>query len=111
MAPVYEPITPEFEKYLLNRAELLVDNDMAYIESLVAMRKSSGLSTKEVAERVSVSEETIIDFEGYHSDPRLSLLRRYAHAVNAIVEHSVIKDQDDPNYSSAVKEPHDKEQV
>lgn len=104
-------ITPELEDYLLNRAGILVDNDVAYIENLVAIRKASGLSTLEVANRVSVSEETIIDFESYHSDPKLSLLRRYAHAVNAIVKHSVILDPDDPNYSSAIKESHDEEQV
>lgn len=92
-----ETSNPEFPQYLLNRAEILVDNDTAYIESLVALRKASGLSTLEVANRVSVSEDTIIDFESYHSDPKLSLLRRYAHAVNAIVNHSVIRDPDDPS--------------
>lgn len=98
-------LNPEFPQYLLKRAEILVDNDTSYIESLVAIRKASGLSTAEVAYRVSVAEETIIDFESYHSDPKLSLLRRYAHAVNAIVEHSVIRDPEDPSR----KEPHDQE--
>jgi DNA-binding XRE family transcriptional regulator len=86
--------SPEFEDYLLNRAETLVDNDTSYVESLVAIRRTSGLSTLEVANRLSVAEETIIDFESYHSDPKLSLLRRYAHAVGAIVSHSVVKDSE-----------------
>jgi DNA-binding XRE family transcriptional regulator len=97
--------SPKFVDYLRNRAEILVDNDTAYVESLVALRKASGLSTMEVAQRISVAEETILEFESYHSDPKLSLLRRYAHAVNAIVKHSVIKDPDDP----CRKERHDQE--
>jgi DNA-binding XRE family transcriptional regulator len=107
MEPQETVPTPAFDDYLLNRAEILVDNDTSYIESLVALRKANGLSTFEVANRVSVSEETIIDLESYHSDPKLSLLRRYAHAVNAIVKHSVIMDPDDPNYSSTGKESSD----
>jgi ribosome-binding protein aMBF1 (putative translation factor) len=102
-------LSPEFTDYLLKRAEILVDNDTSYVESLVALRKANGLSTLEVANRTNVLEEIIIDFESYHSDPKLSLLRRYAHAVNAIVKHSVIMDPDGPNYSSVVKESNDKE--
>jgi DNA-binding XRE family transcriptional regulator len=102
-------VSPELEDYLLNRAEILVDNDTAYIESLVAIRKSSGLSTTEVANRIGVTEETILDFESYHSDPKLSLLRRYAHAVDVIVKHSVISDLAYPSYSSVLKESNDKE--
>lgn len=104
MEPQNAVTNPELDDYLTNRAEILVDNDTAYIERLVAIRKASGLSALEVANRVSVAEETIIDFESYHSDPKLSLLRRYAHAVNAIVNHSVILDPNDPNYSAGVKE-------
>ena len=97
-------LTPELAEHLENRAEILVDNDTSYIENLIAIRKANGLSTREVANRISVSEETILDFESYHSDPKLSLLRRYAHAVAAIVNHSVIQD---PNNLSRGKEAND----
>lgn len=102
-------LSPEFTEHLQNRAEILVENDTSYVENLIAIRKVSGLSTLEVANRISVSEETILDFESYHSDPKLSLLRRYAHAVNAIVKHNVIVDPNGPSVSSAGKEPDDNE--
>lgn len=97
-------LTPELVEHLENRAEILIDNDTDYIENLIAIRKANGLSTREIANRISVSEETILDFESYHSDPKLSLLRRYAHAVGAIVNHSVIQD---PNDLSRGKEAND----
>lgn len=88
-------LAPELAEHLETRAEILIDNDTDYIENLIAIRKANGLSTREVADRISVSEETILDFESYHSDPKLSLLRRYAQAVGAIVNHSVIQDPND----------------
>lgn len=72
------------------RAKRLAKNDSKYIRDLIEARRSAGLSQEDVAERMGVSQQSISKFERYENDPRLSTLRRYAHAVEAEVEHIVI---------------------
>ncbi|MBD8101305.1 helix-turn-helix domain-containing protein [Plantibacter sp. CFBP 8775] len=71
------------------RSRLLAKNDFKYLRDLVSARRAAGLSQEDVAERMGVSQQAISKIERYDSDPKLSTLRRYAHAVEAVVEHQV----------------------
>lgn len=74
------------------RAITLTENDADLIRDLIALREEQGLSQQVVAERLGVTQATISAFERYDNDPKLSTIRRYAHAVGAFVDHSVSKD-------------------
>lgn len=69
-------------------ATTLADNDAAMLENLIWLRECR-ITQMELAKRLSVSLQTIIDFEKYDSDPSLSQIRRYAHAIGATVRHTV----------------------
>lgn len=74
------------------RAEALVESDVALLKSLIMLREKHNLSQAEVAIRMGVTQPTVSSFERYDSNPRLSTIRRYALAVDALVEHSVVDD-------------------
>lgn len=63
------------------RADLLDLN--ATMDSLVALRKSSGRSQADVAREMGVKQPTVSQFETESSDPKLSTIQRYARAVGA----------------------------
>ena len=71
------------------RARALVKADRALLRSLVALRKEQGLKQKDIAERLGISQASVASFERYDNDPKLSTVRRYAHAVGALVAHAV----------------------
>lgn len=74
------------------RAKLLATNDYKLLADLVQVRRDSGLTQHDVAERLGISQQAVSKLENYSSDPRLSTLRRYAHAVGALVAHVVEAD-------------------
>lgn len=74
---------------LEERADQLVADDESYLTALVSIRRSRGPSVELVAERMSVSPETVRELERYDANPTLSVLRRYALAVGAQVTHRV----------------------
>lgn len=74
------------------RAEFLVTSDRELLHRLVEVRRERGLSQGQVGELMGVSQPTVAAFEAHDSNPRLSTIRRYAHAVQALVEHSVTSD-------------------
>jgi len=74
------------------RADACVEADDSLRSSLVALRKSRGLTIAEVSDRTGLSEKTIRAFERYDADPRLSTLRRYAVAVDASYRHEIIEE-------------------
>lgn len=71
------------------RAKVLAREHRELKARLVRVRRKAGLSQEDVAERMSVSQQTVSKFERYDSDPKLSTLRRYANAVGALIEHQV----------------------
>lgn len=79
-----DPTSPE-----VLRADLLTENDRRLLDDLVRVRKERGLSQSDVAEKLGVKQPTVADFEAYDSNPTLSRIRRYAHAVGALVSHRV----------------------
>lgn len=86
------------------RAAALVEADGYYLRNLVAIRKMRNLTQADVARILGISQPTVASFEAYDSNPTLSSIRRYAHAVEALVAHHVEADQGqllDPQLRSA----------
>ena len=74
------------------RAAELVRGDREFLAALVKVRKDRGLTQEDVATRLGVTQPTVAAFERHESDPKLSTLRRYAQAVEALVTHVVVAD-------------------
>jgi DNA-binding XRE family transcriptional regulator len=74
------------------RAKVLAREDRELKIELIAMRRDAGLTQKQVADLIGVTQQAINKLERYDSDPKLSTLRRYANAVGALVEHRVTQD-------------------
>jgi transcriptional regulator with XRE-family HTH domain len=82
----------ENPKLLEARAEQLVESHYELMQSLIALRKKKGLSQETVGERMGISQPGVAAFEAMDSNPTLSSVRRYAHAVGARITHQVIDD-------------------
>jgi transcriptional regulator with XRE-family HTH domain len=74
------------------RAESLEDAHYDLMQDLISLRKRHKISQEVVAERMSVSQPTVASFERYDSNPTLATIRRYALAVGARIQNSVIDD-------------------
>ena len=53
------------------------------------VRRERGFTQAQVAESMGVKQPTVADFEAHDSNPTLSRIRRYAHAVGALISHRV----------------------
>ena len=67
----------------------LADAEFALKEKLVAARQAVGLSQADVAKKLGQREKDIAAFERLDSNPRLSMIRCYAHAIGALVTFDV----------------------
>jgi transcriptional regulator with XRE-family HTH domain len=74
------------------RADALVEDHVTLLTELVKLRKKHKLSQKTVAERMGVKQPTVAAFERYDANPRLSTIRRYALAVDALIETKIVDD-------------------
>ena len=74
------------------RAAALAEADEMLHAALLQARRDQGMSQQQVADRLGVTQPTVAAFERYDNDPRLSTVRRYAHAVGVVVSHSVTRD-------------------
>ena len=79
-----DPMSPE-----VLRADLLAENDRQLLDSLVQVRRARGFTQALVAESMGVKQPTVADFEAHDSNPTLSQIRRYAHAVGVLIYHRV----------------------
>lgn len=75
------------------RARHLASQDRELRFELIRIREKSGLTQRDVAERIGVTPQAISKFERIDADPRLSTIRRYAHAIEALVSHKVEPDE------------------
>jgi len=82
----------ENPKHLEARAEQLVASHFELMQSLITLRKKKGLSQEIVGERMGISQPGVAAFEAMDSNPTLSSVRRYAHAIGARITHHVIDD-------------------
>lgn len=74
------------------RARVLARSDSELLLDLIALRKSKGITQAALASRMGVTQATVASFERYDSDPKLSTVRRYAHAIEALIKHVVEPD-------------------
>jgi transcriptional regulator with XRE-family HTH domain len=74
------------------RALALAQADEELHAKLLLARSEMHLSQTQVAKIMGVSQPTVASFERYDNDPRLSTIRRYAHAVGVSISHSVFLD-------------------
>lgn len=76
----------------LLRAEMLADNDRELLRALVEVRRARQLSQRAVGDIMGVSQASVSQFEDHDSNPTLATIRRYAHAVGALIVHKVEAD-------------------
>ena len=67
----------------MRRATQLVENDRALLRRLTQLRGDQGLT-----------QPTVARFEAYDSNPTLASIRRYAHAIGALITHVVETDSE-----------------
>lgn len=75
------------------RARQLARADEELRAKLLQARKLRGMSQTDVAELMGVTQPAVSSFEDYDNDPRLSTIRRYAHAVRVTIAHTVTLDE------------------
>lgn len=75
------------------RADFLVGQDDSLIENLIKIRKSKNFTQQQVADRLGLTQATVAAFERADNDPKLSTVRRYAMAVEALITHDVQADE------------------
>lgn len=75
---------------LAERAKALQDADRQLLADLVARRHELGLKQAEVARRMDSDQSTVARIESGGRDLHQSTIRRYAMAVEALVEHRVV---------------------
>ncbi len=74
------------------RANALAENDLMMLIELVDLRHRGELTQGDVARALGISQQAVSAFEQLESDPRLSTIRQYAHAIGALVAHEVRAD-------------------
>lgn len=74
------------------RADHLAQEDQRLMDELVKVRVDRGISQRDVARIMGVSQPRVCQFEASGSNPRLSTIRRYAMAVGALIRHTVEPD-------------------
>lgn len=77
---------------LERRANRLVEDHDNFMQDLVRFRRAHNLTQRDVAERMGVSQPTVAAFEHYDSNPTLSTIQRYAMAVGAVTNMTVVDD-------------------
>lgn len=84
----FDPNAPE-----ARRSQLLARNDRALLRELVNIRKERGISQQAVGDIMGISQPSVAAFEAHDANPKLSTIRRYAHAVGALIRHTVALDE------------------
>ncbi|EPR76918.1 putative transcriptional regulator [Leifsonia rubra CMS 76R] len=80
----------------------LIDEHDKLLSALITQRTSHQLTQQVVAERMGVSQPTVAAIEHYDANPTLATVRRYALAVGARIEHTVVDE------CCAIDEPFEK---
>jgi ribosome-binding protein aMBF1 (putative translation factor) len=70
-------------------AAALADNEVDFKRALVQARIDAGLTQEDIAARIGTHPSVIAKFERLDSNPRLSMIRYYAHALGIAVRFTV----------------------
>jgi transcriptional regulator with XRE-family HTH domain len=81
-------------------ARQLTRADHQLLVRLIQTRVDRGISQAEIARRMGVSQPSVAAFERYDNDPKLSTIRRYAHALGVRIGH-IVDDQPVTTWRSA----------
>ncbi|MEV7762245.1 helix-turn-helix domain-containing protein [Curtobacterium flaccumfaciens] len=81
------------------RATELARSDYKLLSDLVRQRKAAGLTQQDVANRMGITQPSVANLERHDADPKLSTIRRYAHAIEALIWHAVEPDEGQLNQS------------
>ena len=71
------------------RAKILTNEDRNLRFNLINLRLESGMSEHDLAELLGVKAIWVRQFEEMGYDPRLSAIRRYAHALGVVIRHTI----------------------
>lgn len=94
MTPAQKNTLSTLEPALVRaRAKVLAREDRELKAELIRIRQESGLTQKQLAVLMGVTQQAVQKLERYDSDPKSSTMRRYANALGAFYEHRVQKDQ------------------
>lgn len=70
------------------------------MRDLVKLRDAHGLTQSEMAERMGVSQPSVAAFERYDANPTVGSITRYAIAVGARLDLTVVDDYEDANWAT-----------
>ncbi|WP_246955827.1 helix-turn-helix transcriptional regulator, partial [Brachybacterium sp. Marseille-Q7125] len=90
----------ETSEAVRERAAALAETLDRLLEDLVDLREQQGLSQRDVAERMGVTQSAVSQFERYDANPTLASVRRYALAVGARISIDVAPDRSSLGLSS-----------
>lgn len=79
----------EERRHRQNLAKQLASANYELLSDLVNRRIESGLTQRDVADLLQVSQQYISKFESLESDPRLSTISKYAMAINVLIGHTI----------------------
>ena len=92
MAAFLNALSSLSDRLVTARAKVLAREDREMKAALIQLRVDAGVTQKQLADVMGVTQQAVHKLERYDSDPKLSTLRRYANAVGAIVQHTVTPD-------------------
>ena len=93
-------ITDEDQEIITARAISIKKAFTNLMRDLVSLRKQKNYSLGFVGDRMGVSVSAVAEFENYDSNPKLGMVYRYALAIGAKIDFSVIADQENYQYKS-----------
>lgn len=95
------------EEAVLARAQVMYEGELDFKGELVRIRRAAGLTQRDVADIIGISQQAIHKLERYDSDPKLSTLSRYANAIGALIEYKASRDVGQSVWKVAqVRSPH-----
>ncbi|MBF6363191.1 helix-turn-helix transcriptional regulator [Nocardia farcinica] len=71
-------------------ASELAREELELKRALIRAREKANLNQAELAKKIGVHRSVISRFERMDSNPRLSMLRYYAHALGVLIKHQVV---------------------
>lgn len=80
------------QQELVAKAKFSAQENYKLKFDLIALRRSQGLTLADMAERTGYSVKKITKFEKYYSDPKLSMLKLYALALEVSIAYTIVHD-------------------
>lgn len=85
MPSPFDVALEDIDPQIVKQAEHDADTRVALIAALREERIERGMSQTDVADELDLAQSAISEFENGNTDPRLSMIQRYARAVDASI--------------------------